>query len=91
MLAVMYIPWRVREYERTCPAGHTWRAPAWAVHPRMRGLPFSPVMQRGTGAQGFGRTGEVIAANAQLAERAAAFDSCPQCGDDRHRQRAIRG
>ena len=85
MLAVMYLPWRVREYERTCPAGHSWRAPAWSVHPRMRGLPLGPATQR------FGRTGEVIVANAQLAERAAAFDSCPQCGDNRYRQRAIRG
>jgi hypothetical protein len=38
----MYGPWRVRAYERTCPAGHTWPVPAWAAHPHARGLPFGP-------------------------------------------------
>ena len=80
----MYVPWRVREYERTCPAGHTWRVPAWAAHPRMSGLPMG-------GSGRFGGTNAVIEANAELAERAAAFSSCPECGNNQYRQRAIRG
>jgi hypothetical protein len=80
----MYVPWRVREYERTCPAGHTWRVPAWAVHPRMQGLPMG-------GSGRFGGINAAIGANADLAEKAAVFRICPECGDDRYRQRAIRG
>ena len=92
----MYVPWRVREYERTCPAGHTWRVPAWAVHPRMRGLPLGPATRaRGVpvtgGSARVGRTNEVITANADLAEKAAVFRICPECGNDQYRQRAIRG
>jgi hypothetical protein len=91
----MYVPWRVREYERTCPAGHTWRVPAWAAHRRMRGLPFGPAPRmRGMpvgASQQFGRTNEVITANADLAEKAAVFRICPVCGNDQYRQRAIRG
>ena len=92
----MYVPWRVRAYERTCPAGHTWRVPAWAVHPRMRGLPLGPATStRGIpvagGSPRIGRTNGVIVANAELAEKAAVFRTCPECGNDQYRQRAIRG
>jgi hypothetical protein len=92
----MYVPWRVREYDRTCPAGHTWRVPAWAVHRRMRGLPLGPAPRMrdipvAGGSQRSGRTHEVISANADLAEKAAVFKICPECGDERYRQRPIRG
>ena len=29
--------------------------------------------------------------NAELAEKAAVFRTCPECGNDQYRQRAIRG
>ena len=80
----MYVPWRVHEYERVCSAGHRWRVPAWAAHPRMQGLPMG-------GSGRFGAINATIGANADLAEKAAAFRMCPECGRDWSRQRAIRG
>jgi hypothetical protein len=92
----MRIPWRAREYERTCDnCGYAWRAPRWAVHPPMQGLPFAGLgsgMGRGTGG---GRSAlryevnSVVESNAELAEEAAAFRVCAKCGSVRYKQRRI--
>lgn len=80
----MRIPWLAREYERTCDeCGHSWRVPRWAVHPPMQGLPMAS-------RTSVGDTGAVVAANAELAEEAAVFHQCPECGSAHYKQRAIR-
>jgi hypothetical protein len=81
----MRIPWRAREYERTCAhCGHAWRVPSWSVHPRPRALPRS---LRGGGLQA---VNEVVDANALAAEQDAAFRACPECDSVSYRQRPIR-
>jgi hypothetical protein len=78
----MRIPWRAREYERTCgDCGYVWIVPKWAVHPPMQGLP-----ERGAKYA----VNSVVAANAELAEEAAAFRICPGCGSVHYTQRLIR-
>lgn len=77
----MRIPWRAREYERTCAdCGLARRVPGWAVHPPMQGLPM-------TGAKW--AVDAVVTANAELAEEASAFRVCSGCGSARYRQRRI--
>ena len=79
----MRVPWRAREYERTCAdCGHVWRVPRWAAHPHMQGLPMS--------AGNLGTTDAVVAANAELAERASVFRTCQECGSAHYAQRPIR-
>ena len=87
----MRIPWLTREYERTCDdCGYVWRVPKGIAHPHMQGLP----MTRGGGGVGSGgvaaRAETVAEANAELAERAAAFRRCPKCESDHYKQRSIR-
>ena len=80
----MRIPWLTQEYERTCDnCGHVWRVPKGIAHPRMQGLP----MTRGGIAVS---ADAVVEANAELAERAAAFRRCPNCESDHYKQRRIR-
>jgi len=85
------IPWRTREYERTCDdCDYVWRVPKGIVHPQRRGLPMTPQalpMTRGAVAAG---AAAVVEANAELAERAAAFRHCPECESDHYKQRPIR-
>jgi hypothetical protein len=81
----MHIPGLAQEYERTCDdCGTSWRVPKWAAHPRMQRLPA--VYSSGDAAL----TDAVVAANAKLAERAAAFRRCPRCDSGHYKQRAIR-
>lgn len=82
----MHVPWLTGEYERTCKdCGHAWIAPKWAVHPPMRGLPVA-----GLGSVG-GRyeVNAVVTANAELAEKAAAFRRCHECESAHYRQRRV--
>jgi hypothetical protein len=80
----MHIPGLAQEYERTCDdCGTSWRVPKAIAHPHMQGLPM-----RGPAAQA--QTEAVIAANAELAERAAAFRRCPKCESGHYKQRASR-
>jgi hypothetical protein len=85
------IPWLTREYERTCDdCGCVWRVPKGIAHPHMQGIPMA------RGGRGLGpdsaaaRADAVAEANAQLAERAAAFRRCPKCDSDHYKQRSIR-
>ena len=83
----MRIPWLTREYERTCDAcGYVWRVPKGIAHPHMQGVPMT---RRGSGGVA-ARVEEVAEANAELAERAAAFRRCPRCESDQYKQRSIR-
>ena len=82
----MRIPWLTREYERTCDdCGCVWRVPKGIEHPHMQGLP----MTRESGGVA-ARADAVVEANAELAERAAAFRRCPKCESDHYKQRSIR-
>ena len=82
----MHVPGLAREYERTCEdCGFVWRVPKAIAHPHMQGLP----MTRETGV-GAARADAVVEANAELAERSAAFRRCPKCESDHYKQRAIR-
>jgi len=79
------IPWRTQEYERTCNGcGCVWRVPKGVARPRMQGLPLS------FGGEVASQADAVIAANAALSERAAAFRRCPKCESDHYRQRPVR-
>ena len=82
----MHIPWLTQEYERTCDnCGYVWRVPKGIARPHMRGLPMG-----GRGGLAAAQAEAVIAANAALSERAAAFRRCPRCESDHYKQRSIR-
>jgi hypothetical protein len=79
------IPWLTQEYERTCDdCGYVWRVPKAIAHPHMQGLPIVK------GPEVAARADAVVAANAELAERAASFRCCPKCESDHYKQRSIR-
>ena len=82
----MRVPWRAREYERTCAeCGFVWRVPKVLAHPPKRGMPFL-----GLGGIGAAReTHAVIEANAEMSEQAAEFRRCPQCASAHYRQRSV--
>jgi hypothetical protein len=80
----VWIPWLTRSYERTCEkCGYVWRVPKEFARPHMQGL------QLYGGADAGGQAGAAVAANAQLAEQAAAFRRCARCESSEYRQRAI--
>jgi hypothetical protein len=89
----MRIPWRAREYERTChDCGYVWRVPKEVARPHLQD-PESRgrVAEGGLGAVGGVQgTEAVLDANAALSERAAASRRCPKCESDRYKQRTIR-
>jgi DNA-directed RNA polymerase subunit M/transcription elongation factor TFIIS len=78
------IPLLAREYERTCAdCGHAWRVPKWAVHPPRKSLPATRQSSASV-------TEGIVAANAAMAEKAAVFRQCGECGSVHYKQRAIR-
>jgi hypothetical protein len=78
------IPWLTRVYERTCDdCGYVWLVPKDFAHPHMHGRPLY-------GARDADRAGEAAAANAELAERAAAFRRCARCESGQYKERSIR-
>jgi len=90
----MHIRWRTRAYERTCDdCGHVWRVPKWAAPEpvNLKGRPASG------GCEGGARPplaaalfpDPVVTATGQLAERAAVFRRCRECGSERYKQRSI--
>lgn len=80
----MRIPWLTREYERTCDdCGYLWRVPKDFAHPHMQGLPLY-------GVSIAARAGAAAAANAELAEKAAAFRCCARCESLRYKERRVR-
>jgi hypothetical protein len=80
----MRIPWRVREYERTCNnCGYVWRVPKAIARPPVRGLPTAPRERIARVVR------DVIAENAALAERAEATRSCAKCESRQYKQRSI--
>jgi hypothetical protein len=83
----MRIPWRAREYERTCgDCGYVWLVPRWAVRPSMKGLPSGvSLARRGTGLTRY-EVNAVVTANAELAEEASAFRVCAKCGSVHYTQ-----
>jgi hypothetical protein len=81
------LPRLTRDCERTCDdCGYVWRVPKEFAHPHMGGLP----LYGARAAADLARSREVVTANAELAERAAAFRSCAQCGSNRYKERRIR-
>ena len=82
----MRIPWRAREYERTCDdCGYVWRVPKEVARPHLQ----DPEM-RGGARGGIGLTEAVLDANAALSERAATSRRCAKCESDHYKQRTIR-
>ncbi len=95
----MRILWRTREYERTCDdCGYIWRVPKAIAHPHMQApVGFSRnaagVADPLAGPDPLGNVTGIEAvdeANAEQAERAAAFRRCPKCESDHYKQRSIR-
>ena len=90
----MRIPWRAREYERTCAeCGYAWRVPRPAVRKPISGFSTAP---RGRPVS-LGGVNPVVAASEPelvpseaISETAAAFGHCPKCGSDHYTQRAAR-
>jgi hypothetical protein len=66
----MRIPWRAREYERTCgDCGYVWMVPRWAVHspteladPQQQLAPAAAVIGHRLGAVGGQFGGEPVSA-----------------------------
>ena len=86
----MRIRWRARELQRTClSCGEVWQVPKGMARPRMRGLPLSTQGMPVSGSRTGSRADDVIAANAELGEQAAALKQCPHCGSTRYRQKLL--
>lgn len=94
----MYLPWRAREFERTCAdCGYGWRVPRQFARrhfqsissfttrvPKMRGRAIDP---RGPDFSQLNSEVQAIELSNQEIE---AFRSCPRCSSLRFTQRVVR-
>jgi ribosomal protein S27AE len=94
----MYLPWRAREFERTCAkCGYVWPVPRQFARrhfqsisgvssrvPRMRGNAFDP---RGPD---FSELNAEVRAIEDSNEEFEAFRTCPRCSSRQFAQRVVR-
>ena len=91
---VMRLRWLAREYERTCAdCGYSWRVPRQLAGRRVIPIPGATSGMRARGVrQAFieGPAPVDREAGLQLAEEAAAFRVCQECGSVRYTQHPVR-
>jgi hypothetical protein len=95
----MQLPWRAREFERTCAnCGYVWRVPrqfarrhfqsisgfSAARGPRVRGRALDP---RGPD---YSQLNAEVQAIEETNQEIEAFKSCPKCSSRRYAQRVVR-
>jgi len=88
------IPWRAREYERTCAnCGYVWHAPRPARVKPIAGFSAAP---RGRPVSLGGidpvvpDTEPELVGSEEISQAAAAFAQCPKCGSDDYTERRAR-
>lgn len=83
----MRMPWRAREYERTCDdCGYVWRVPVAVARPHMRAPSHVRAGMQLEGAL----IDETVEANTALSEQAAVSRRCAKCESEHYKQRTIR-
>lgn len=86
----MRLPWRGREYERTCDdCGYTWRVPRKFGRRRVKSISGISVGGR-RGAFDKAELNSEIQSSMALGEQAETFRECPKCGSVHHVQRLVR-
>lgn len=85
----MRLPWPASEYERTCTdCGYTWRVPRQFAR---KGI--VPIYGATSGVRGLANStaaGADLQAGMAIAEQAATFRVCGECGSERFSQRPVR-
>ena len=88
----MRLPWRAREYERTCgDCGWSWRVPRQLARRRVQSISGFGVTSHGrqTGADRTELRAQVQSSMA-IGEQAQALRCCPKCSSERYSQRPVR-